>query len=228
MELLSVFAFAVALSMDGFGAGIVYGMRKIKTPLASLFVIGFSSSTAIGISMIFGHLVSQYISVRIAEITGALILIVMGLRILMQASSVNKEEKGGESKRQEDLRKELCEEKTQTAILNFKIKSLGLVIQILREPTIADIDKSGHISIKEALLLSLALAMDAMVAGFGAAMAGYRPLITPFVVGPVSALCVSLGVYIGRNYAAKRLGDKAAALPGWVLIFLGIVRVIKI
>lgn len=222
MELFSVFAFALALSMDGFGAGIVYGTRKIRIPLTSLVVIGVTSSIAIGISMLFGHLISRYVPVKMAGVAGALILIAMGLRMIIQAWSCSKVEKTGDNGCALDE-----EIKGRKAILKLKIKSLGLVIQILREPAIADIDKSGHINVKEALLLSLALAMDALVAGFGAAMTGFRPMLTPFIVGPVSAFWVGLGVYIGKHYAAKWLGGKAAILPGWVLICLGLARVIK-
>lgn len=240
MELLSVFVFAIALSMDGLGAGIVYGMRKIKVPITSLLVIGFASSTAIGLSMTFGNLVARYVSIKIAEIAGAFILIIMGLRIIIQVSGMNRKKMGEQSEEKSlgEVSEGFCgesqetdeEEENQdlTQVIYLKIKFLGLVIQILREPSIADIDKSGHISMQEALLLSLALAMDAMVAGFGAAMAGFKPFITPFIVGPVSALCVSMGVYLGRNFAPKWLGEKAAALPGWMLILLGVARVMKI
>lgn len=222
MEVFSVLVFALALSMDGFGAGIVYGARKIRMPLISLAIVGFTSSTAIGISMFFGHLVTRYVSARLAGMVGALILILMGCRIIIQTWS---------NRKNEELQKagENCTGPPETqAILKFKIKSLGLVIQILREPAVADMDNSGHINTKEALLLSLALAVDSLVAGFGAAMTGFHPLLTPFIVGLVSACWVGLGVFIGKRYAAKWLGGKAAVLPGWVLICLGIARVIKI
>jgi len=113
-------------------------------------------------------------------------------------------------------------------ILDFKIEAFGLVIKIMREPTVADFDKSGFISVKEALLLGLALAMDAIGAGFGAAMTGFTPLLTPLIVGIVKFLMVSLGVILGRRYAVNWLGNRAAVLPGWVLIMLGVARVMKI
>lgn len=222
MELLSIFIFALALSMDGFGAGIVYGTRKIRMPLASLVIVGLTSSTAIGISMFFGQLVTSYVSVRLAGTVGAVILILMGLRMIFQTWSNHKREeltKSGDGQTA-DLESQ--------AIFKFQIKSLGLVIQILREPAAADMDNSGHINTREALLLSLALAMDSLVAGFGASMTGFRPLLTPFIVGPVSAFWVGLGVFAGKRYAAKWLGGKAAILPGWVLVCLGVVKVMKI
>lgn len=222
MELFSVLVFALALSMDGFGAGIVYGTRRIRIPLTSLAIVGFTSSTAIGISMFFGHLVTKFVSANLAGTIGALILILMGLRMIIQTWSSNKREKLRETGADPTKPPE------SQSIFKFKIKSLGLVIQILQEPAAADLDNSGHINNKEALLLSLALAMDSLVAGFGAAMTGFRPLVTPFIVGPASAFWVGLGVFVGKRYAAKWLGGKAAILPGWVLVCLGLARVIKI
>ncbi|WP_418792095.1 sporulation membrane protein YtaF [Phosphitispora sp. TUW77] len=222
MELLSIIALAIALSLDGFGVGISYGMRKIRIPVLSLVVISLTSSTAIGLTMLSGHFVSQYISTEAAEIIGASILILMGLWILLQTWS-----KKEPNNRSEDN----CvgEHKPQSrTILDFKIRPFGLVIKIMREPTFADFDKSGFISISEALLLGLALAMDAIGAGFGAAMTGFTPLLTPLIVGIVKFLMVSLGVFLGRRYPIGWLGNRGAVLPGWVLILLGVARVIKI
>jgi len=221
VEMFSILLFALALSMDGFGAGIVYGTRKIRIPLTSLAIVGCTSSAAIGISMFFGHMVTEYVSARLAGTVGALILILMGLRMIIQTWSSNKRKK---------MRETGAEGTNPTdgqAIYKFKIKSLGLVIQILREPAIADMDNSGHINTREAVLLSLALAMDSLVAGFGAAMTGFRPLLTPFIVGPVSVFWVGLGVFVGKRYAASWFGGKAAILPGWVLVCLGLAKVIK-
>jgi len=222
VELLSIIAFATALSLDGFGVGISYGMRKIRIPVLSLVVISLTSSTAIGLTMLFGHFVSQYISAEMAEIIGASILILVGLWILLQTWS-KKESYIQPGEKSVGEHNPECQ-----TILDFKIEAFGLVIKIMREPTVADFDKSGFISVKEALLLGAALAMDAIGAGFGAAMTGFTPLLTPLIVGIVKFLMVSLGVMLGRRYAVNWLGNRAAVLPGWVLILLGVARVMRI
>ncbi len=223
MELLSVLAFAFALSLDGFGAGIAYGIRKIRIPVLSLLVISLASSAAIGVSMLGGHLVAGYLSAKAAGQIGAFLLILVGLWIVFQTWPANRKKAGPAG----DISSEELDD-NQEPILNVRIKALGLVVQVLREPTVADLDKSGYISPVEALVLGLALAMDALGAGFGAAMTGFRPVFTPLIVGAVKFLLVSSGLYIGRRYAANWLGDKAAVLPGWVLICLGLARVIKL
>jgi putative Mn2+ efflux pump MntP len=228
----TVLAFAVALSLDGFGVGVSYGIRKIKIPLASLLVISLTSSAAIGLSMLSGHLVARYISPEAAEIIGAVIIISIGVWVLYHA----RRKGGGAGPLPEaELLQEpvLLPEKEQSLkgerqVLKIRLKPLGLVIQILREPAHADLDKSGAISVYEAMLLGLALAMDALGAGFGAAMTGFEPLLTVPVVGLTKFIMVGLGGMLGRRYAANWLGDRAAAIPGWVLIGLGLLRVFRL
>ena len=68
------------------------------------------------------------------------------------------------------------EPKQEEKVWKLEIASLGLVIQILRKPTVADFDKSGTISAGEALLLGIALSVDSFGAGIGASLLGMHPL----------------------------------------------------
>src|SRR5699024_11211761 len=64
---------------------------------------------------------------------------------------------------------------------------------ILKDPTKADNDESGIISISEATVLGIALALDAFAAGFGAAMLGYSPFITAIFIALMSGLFLYSG-----------------------------------
>lgn len=222
MLFLSTLFFAMALSFDGFGVGVAYGVRKIKIPLFSLMVISATSALAISLSMVAGHYLSTLISVKAAERVGAIILICVGIWVIAQPwiQSRSKSNEPGESPAETMPAKEPSSEQ----VVRLHIKPLGLVIQILKEPSAADLDASGTINAMEAFFLGLALAMDALGAGFGAAMAGFKPLMTPLIVGAVKFIFVSSGDYLGRRYAPGWLGSKAAILPGWVLILLGIMN----
>lgn len=220
MLFISTLLFAMALSFDGFGVGVAYGVSKIKIPFFSLLVISITSALAISLSMLAGHLLSAFVSVKIAERVGAIILILVGLWIIFQPWLQRK------AKSKKEFNQETAPaEKATPSTFKFQIKSLGLVIQIIKEPSAADLDSSGTINLLEAFFLGLALAMDALGAGFGAAMAGFKPILTPLIVGIVKFIFVSLGDYCGRRYAPGWLGAKAAILPGWVLIILGISKV---
>jgi putative sporulation protein YtaF len=213
--------FAFAVSLDGFGAGVAYGMRRIKIPWFSLVIICLASSLAISLSMFFGYLTGSLFAPVWANRIASLILVIMGCWIILQAW------------KSRAIRRALAEGKDSSAsytednkeaekIIIVSIKSLGIVIQILREPERADLDDSGTINAKEAAILGFALAMDALGAGFGAAMTGFTPFLTPVVVGICKFFLVSSGLYLGAHKINGRLGEKAAFLPGVVLILLGI------
>lgn len=220
MLFISTLLFAMALSFDGFGVGVAYGVSKIKIPFFSLLVISITSALAISLSMLAGHLLSTFVSVKVAERVGAIILIMVGLWIIFQPW-LQKKARNNKEHNQETHHAI----KVTPSTYKFQIKSLGLVIQIIKEPSAADLDSSGTINLLEAFFLGLALAMDALGAGFGAAMAGFKPILTPLIVGIVKFIFVSLGDYLGRRYTPGWLGAKAAILPGWVLIILGISKV---
>lgn len=222
MELLTVIVFALALNMDAFGAGIAYGVRNIKLPLSSLIIISAMSALAIVISMAAGQLLLQFLPPSFAEKLGGVILLLIGLWILYQSLMANP---GKQEKPEELINEEVCTVGgEQQTVVKIHIKSMGLVIQILKEPARADLDRSGAISWREALLLGLALAMDAFAAGFAVSMLGFSILLTAIVVGLGHILLTYLGLQIGRGVGALSLGRQFSALPGCILIALGLFK----
>ncbi|MCG3056169.1 manganese efflux pump, partial [Escherichia coli] len=93
---------------------------------------------------------------------GGIIFVLLGMWILYQFFRPEEEETAK------------LEEKI---IFKVEIKSIGLVINILKKPTTADLDKSGSITGVEALILGIALSLDAFGAGIAAALLGYSPVI---------------------------------------------------
>lgn len=219
MELLHALIFALAVSLDGFGVGLAYGIRKVQVPGLSLLIICLTSTLAITLSMLFGSLVAGIISPAFAEKIGSVIMVAVGTWILLQSLA---------NLRREKNKLTGWEKATATEnkpILNLKIPPLGIVVQILREPIRADFDCSGIISVKESLALGLALAMDALGAGFGAAVAGLKFLLVPLFVGIFKLIFVSSGLYLGQRWGLKAMGEKGAVLPGIILIVLGLMRI---
>ena len=109
-------------------------------------------------------------------------------------------------------------------VFRIQLRFLGLVVQVLRTPDLADIDGSGGISLRESLLLGSALAMDAFASGIGAALAG----ITLSVIGIVALTQLGM-IRLGQILAGKIpefLMTKAKFLPGIVLIFIGLAKLI--
>ncbi|MDF2902925.1 MAG: putative sporulation protein YtaF [Bacillus sp. (in: firmicutes)] len=157
--------------------------------------------------MAVGHLIENFFSPKIAQNAGGYILILLGAWIIYQF-----------------FRPEKMKEQTSIAstIINFEIKSLGLVINILRKPMSADFDKSGTIAGLEALLLGIALSLDAFGAGIGAAMLGFSPLYLAISVAIMSSLFVFVGMKLGSVFAHFEWIQKFTFLPGILLIVIGI------
>ena len=202
--LYAVVFFAIALSMDGFAMGLSYGLRRIKISRIPLLIICFSSAIAIEVSMAFGRGIASFLPAKAAIISGAIILIIVGLSIILQNFFLNLRSKEN---------------------INCKITNLDCLISIIKEPLYADLNRSGEINIKEATFLGLALAMDALGAGLGAALSGYSLIWTPLMVAVAEGLMINLGVYIGiRIPFIKNSKLLVTFIPGVIIIILGFTK----
>ncbi len=212
---------AVALSLDGFGVGLAYGLRRIRIPMSSLIAIALCTVFAMGISMLFGSWVTSWLSFIPARLLGATILLTLGVFQLARAIWNGQRDNFPEAvpAMAVALQKPVLE-----PIFRFQLSLFGFVIQVLKTPAIADVDGSGGISLRESLLLGSALAMDAFASGIGAAMAG----MTLSVIGLV-ALTQIMMLRLGQQMAGKIPENwiaKAEYLPGVVLILVGLGKLI--
>ncbi|MTI79630.1 MAG: sporulation membrane protein YtaF [Firmicutes bacterium] len=214
MELLTIAVFALALNMDALGTGVAYGVRNIKIPLSSVIIISLMSVLSISTSMALGHMLANVIPEELTHRLGGVILMGIGIWLLIQAWQETKDSDDNEQQT-DDLEKTL---------MCIRIKALGLAIQVLREPSKADLDKSGVISPQEAVLLGAALAMDAFGAGFAVSMMGFDPILTAVVVGLGHVVLTYAGLMLGSGFAATSIGQKMAVLPGFILIALGLFK----
>ncbi|GCL70921.1 MULTISPECIES: sporulation membrane protein YtaF [Paenibacillus] len=225
LPVVSLMLLAFAVSLDGFGVGVMYGLRKIRIPPMSIAIISFCSGFIIYMSMQVGVLMSQLIDPAVARYVGAFILMGIGVWAIYQMFSDKKEEEG-----KTEAAKTPGEMESGTAgakaIWYIELKRLGLVIQILRTPSIADVDRSGIISAYEAVLLGAALSLDAFGAGIGAALLGFTPWLTAAVIALASGTFLGLGLQIGFRYAELKWIRKLSVLPGFLLIFMGIMKLL--
>ena len=168
MGFWSALFFAIALSLDGLGVGVAYGIQKLVLPVKARIMISVVSFSAITAALYCGKVIGRLLPGEYATTLGRLILLVIGLWFLFQAWVEKKE-------------KSVTEQNLPLAELS--LKSLGIVILVLRHPSAADFDRSGSINIREAVFLGMALAMDAVGAGVGASIGASWPWYTPLLVG---------------------------------------------
>jgi putative sporulation protein YtaF len=207
-QTISLLLLAFAVSLDSFSVGLTYGLRKMKIPLKSIAVIAVCSAAVLMAAMMIGHFLESFFSPELAEKLGGVVLILLGGWILIQFFRPDKNEP-------------LCHEKI---ILNFEIKSLGIVINILRKPMTADFDRSGTINGIEAVMLGLALSLDAFGAGIGAALLGFSPGYLALAAACMSSFFVFAGMKMGSYFSKSGWMQRFSFVPGILLIIIGLLK----
>ncbi len=210
MNSLNALLFAIAISLDGLGAGIAYGLKNIRMPFLSLTIIGAVTVGMMGVAICAAGWLSSFITPRLAYGLGALLLIFLGFWSILQ----------------EWLKQYLPDEETlcPDTFKRLDLDFLRLVVQVFKRPTEADVDHSGELSCVEAFILGLALALDALVAGFGAALAGGLTLWTVLAVSLVQMAFVSFGARVAPVALSTQLQKKFPYIPGGILILIGLLR----
>lgn len=194
----------IAVSLDGFGVGVTYGARNILVPPLALLIIMFCSGVIVLLSMTIGNLLSAFISPHLASVFGGAILVALGIFSLINI-----------------IRPKLNAEK-------LKLRShesnhiLHQIKTVLSTPDHADVDRSGVISEKEAVVLGSALALDAFGAGLGASMLGYSPILTSILIAFMSGLFVFGGIKTGLLISRIKQLQHLTFLPPLLLITIGI------
>ncbi|EKN68598.1 sporulation membrane protein YtaF [Schinkia azotoformans] len=207
-DLFALLLLALAVSLDSFTVGLTYGLRKVSIPLKSILVISSCTFFVLLLAMGIGSVIEMYISYHAAERIGGIILIGIGIWVLIQFFTSNSDEANpGKPK-----------------MVEFEIKSLGLIVKILKKPMEADLDKSGTISVVEAFILGIALSLDSFGAGIGAALIDLPPILFALIVTFSSAFFVIAGINIGRIFGDLRWFNKFSLLSGVALILIGIFR----
>jgi putative sporulation protein YtaF len=210
ITLFSILTLTIAVSLDSFGVGLTYGIRKLKIPLKSLIIISSCSALLLYFAMKFGELLFNLIPIQYGEKIGGYILIGIGMLALYQVFKPEKKESPIAN---------------ETMVIRFEIKSLGIVIQILKRPMVADFDKSGIITGIEAIMLGIALSLDAIGAGIGAALLGFPAILTALSVAVMSSTFLVIGLLLGNRFSKSDILKKLTYFPGMLLIILGIFKI---
>lgn len=199
---------AVAVSMDGLAVGTAYGLRRIAIPPLSMAIIGATSSLLVAVTAAAGGWLGDALRPSAAARLGAAILLALGLSLTWQA-----------------WRRGACARRpAEGPRLVVRLRFLGLMVQIWRDPPAADLDRSGRLEGLEAAALGLNLALDAVAAGLGMALNG-GGFAFAALVGPAQALLVTLGVRLAAR--APRMRPQAVAYAsGGILMAVALMRMI--
>lgn len=199
-----------SLCIDSFVASISYGTSKIRIPPLSVIIINLVCTATLACSLLIGSIFKSFLPGDLPIILGFLLLMALGIYRLFEyifKSYISK-----------------CSKSDSP--LKFKIFDFQFVLQVYANEIKADFDNSKSLNIKESFYLALALSLDSLAVGFGSSLCNInytQVLILCFFIG---ILCVSLGVFIGRQFAQK-LHLELSWLSGVLLILLAILRVLR-
>jgi len=214
---------ALALSFDGLGVGMAYGLKRIRIPFGPMSIIGLCTALAMTVSMLFGHLLLSQVSIISAGSLGASILLALGIYHLISVFRNGRTAKTVPAMAS-------CSSPNAYGINAYKtlfsinLSIFGLVIQVLKTPDTADLDRSGTINLKESILLGIALALDSFAAGIAASMAGITFYVIVFVA-VLQILMIRAGQVLTGKLPVAVL-DKLKVVPGLLLIIIGLLKII--
>jgi putative sporulation protein YtaF len=198
--ILSALLFSFSSNLDNLVVGIAYGIKKIKIGAIANLIIAVVTSIGTFLSMSAGAYISKFLPLSVANSLGALAIIILGLYfvILSIIKLVN----------------------------NTKSKELALknITDMVEYAENSDLDNSGDISMKEALLVAFGLTFNNIGTGVAASITGVSIQFTVIATFVLSILIIILGESIGNHVLGKFLGKYAPLFSGILLIILGIIE----
>ncbi|WP_411503129.1 sporulation membrane protein YtaF [Brevibacillus centrosporus] len=222
---LSLLLVSLAISMDSVSVGLTYGLRNMRMPFLSLIVVSGCSFVVVYGVMMVGSSLTYWLTPEIGKQIGAAVLIVMGLFTLWRLVSPRSTAEEEQSTKVDVALVEKEGEPEWKVLSQFRV--FGVMIQILRDPAQADTDRSGHIMGWEAVMLGLALSLDAFGAGISLTFLGYSPLVVALCIAVMGALLLQIGLTLGRRAGQSKWISKLTWLPPILLICIGVAKSFK-
>ena len=223
--LLNVILLSISSSIDSFGIGITYGLRKLKIGILSKIILFTVSIITTYIAVLIGKNVNCLLSPLITKLLGAVILIFIGTVIIFQLITPNSSKKTKINNYKLSTNKYMCIEKK---VYKFFIKFLGITIQIIKDPVYSDLDFSSNIDTKEAFYLGFSLSIDSFCIGIASSILGFGFVLFPILVAIFQLIFLSVGTFIGTNLSknSKIRSNIWNYISAILLIIIGITRLI--
>lgn len=209
LTIIEAIMLASSLSLDAFVASFAYGSNKIKIPFSSIQIMNLICSSVLGLSILIGSFLRQFLPEKFTIAICFILLFILGMTKLMD--SITK----SVIRRYNSINKEI-----KFSMFNFKF-----ILSLYADPEAADVDSSKIISPKEAVSLAIALSLDGLAVGFGAALGNVNGLAVVLSSLVIDMIAIVLGCYIG-NKVAKKISINLSWLSGLILIILAIMKLV--
>ncbi len=242
--IITIIALALSVSIDAFGIGITYGLRKTKLSTSAKFILFFVSFIFASLSVVFGYALIAIFPEKIIKIISVALLIIMGVVIIYEAmkddendgnylkcnkgKSLNKGNinEGNTGKNLNSKKTNKKELKIEPKIYKIFLKPLGITIQIIRNPISSDLDNSKVIEKNEAIYLALALSLDSICVGITSTSFGLASLLFPILVPLFQFIFLNVGINLGKGIVKYNTSFKKwNIISGILLVVIGLLRI---
>ncbi|WP_342503978.1 sporulation membrane protein YtaF [Lysinibacillus sp. FSL L8-0126] len=200
MTWLIILTFTLSSSIDNLGVGLSYGIRKIHVSFGKNLLIAIICFVMSMGGITFGVWLSTILPGMLPVIFGALLLFIIGIRIILLAKP-----------RKNEPSKEALQPKNGQSIF--------------KNPEEADFNKSDEIGWGESILLGIALSANALTNGVGAGLLGLSPVVISLTAAIGSFITVWAGVKLGSKVADVQvssftIGQFGTVISGLLMLLL--------
>ncbi len=211
--MLAVLLLAFSLSIDAFSTGLSYGVRKITVPFVAKAIVSGFALVFTALSLFVGSTLTLFLPEWVCKWVGIIILFCIGVFTIW----------GGLTRKDEvKTQKEQCEK----TVFSLIIKSLGITINIIKNPSLGDMDGSKRIEPIEALYVGIALSIDSLGVGIAAAALSISSVYIPIAVAVTQYLFLTLGGTLGKKISDFNENGKGFVVAsGSILVALALFRV---
>ncbi|MEP9371674.1 manganese efflux pump [Mesorhizobium sp. KR1-2] len=201
MDWFFIAALAFASSIDNLAAGLSYGVRGIRIGLGANLIIAAICFAFSEVGILFGQWIGEVLPGNLPDIVGAVLLFLIGIRILLLVLPRAKEEE-------------------PAAPTSSRGTLAGWFARVLAV-------ESGRIGLVEALLLGVALSANALANAVGAGLLHMPSLAIALSASIGSLVTISLGVALGLratqiSIGRFDLGRFGTLVSGVILVCLAI------
>lgn len=207
MYWLEAFMLVIAVSLDAFAASFAYGTNQVKIPLASAITMSAICTLTLALSLGLGVLFREAIPRDVARIVCIVLLMGLGIIKLFDSS----------------MKAYIKRRKKVHRAFSFSILHLHFILHVYAAPLEADVDKSRSLSPLEAVSLAVALSLDGLAVGFGAAMTQLPIIIVVLLSFGTGLLAILGGCKLGAK-AAELLHVDVSCIGGLLLILLALLK----
>lgn len=180
--IFSALLFSISSNLDNVVVGMAYGIKKIKIGLLANLIIAITTSLGTFLSMTVGTYIAKFLSKHTANILGAVIIIILGVYFVIVS---------------------IPNLKKNTSSKSLAVKDVTDMVKYAEE---SDLDNSGDIDIKEAILVALGLTFNNLGTGVAASITGVSIQFTLIFTFTLSIVAILFGEYIGNHILGKFLG----------------------